>query len=180
VTGRFESKLRHGLTSPFFPSVISCVGKKPCDRPIPRQRSPTKCFQKSGQRKFLGLNSLYRCSNVTDDYEVPQSVTLHVSYYGIGKSKVVLAHATKAYMGSRRRAPLILYRSSRWKWVVSITPRPLYPREEHRYPYSMWLSRLQSRSGYSKKRQLPCPDRPACSPYTIKTMLSRFLWDTSH
>lgn len=68
---------------------------------------------------FLDRNSLYRRSDVTDDYEVPQSVTLRVSNCVIGKSKVAIAHARKAYMGSSRTAPLILYRGSRWEWSAS-------------------------------------------------------------
>lgn len=157
MAGRFESQPRHGLASPFSLSVISCADKKLCDRSIPRQRSPIKCIQKSGKQEFLGRNSLYRRSDVTDYHEVLQSVTLHVSNYVIRKSKDVLAHATKAYMGSRRTAPLTLYRGNRWKWVVRITPRPLYPRKEHRYPFSMWLSRLQSRYERSKEETITLP-----------------------
>jgi len=168
VAGGFESQLRHGLASPCFLSVISCVGKKLCDRPIPRQRSPIKCLQISGKREFLGRNSLYRRSDVTDDYEVLQSVTLHVSNYVTGKSKVALAHATKAYMGRRRTAPLILYRGNRWKWVVRITPRPLYPPKEHRHPFSMWLSRLQSRSGRSKEETIALPGPSSPQPIHYK------------
>jgi hypothetical protein len=33
----------------------------------------------------------------------------------------------KAYWGSGGIAPLIFYLGSRWRWVVSFTPRPLYP-----------------------------------------------------
>jgi hypothetical protein len=39
--------------------------------------------------------------------------------------KAVPVHAVKAYRGSRRRAPLILNLGARWKWVVSLTPRPI-------------------------------------------------------
>jgi hypothetical protein len=36
-------------------------------------------------------------------------------------------HAMKAYWGSGSIAPLIFYLRTRWRWVVSFTPQPLYP-----------------------------------------------------
>jgi len=36
-------------------------------------------------------------------------------------------HAMKAYCGSRDIAPRILDLDTRLRWVVSFTPRPLYP-----------------------------------------------------
>jgi hypothetical protein len=36
-------------------------------------------------------------------------------------------HATKAYWGSGGTATRILELGTRWRWVVSFTPRPLYP-----------------------------------------------------
>jgi len=33
----------------------------------------------------------------------------------------------KMYWGSRRIAPRILNHDTRWRWVVSFTPRLLYP-----------------------------------------------------
>jgi len=40
-------------------------------------------------------------------------------------------------MGSRGIAPYILDVSTRWRWMVSFTPRPLYPRE--RVPGTHWI-----------------------------------------
>jgi len=51
-----------------------------------------------------------------------------------GKVKVVPVlfltehHAMKAFSGSGRIAPRIHWLGTRWRWVVSFTPRPLCPR----------------------------------------------------
>jgi hypothetical protein len=47
----------------------------------------------------------------------------------VGKSKdeVVFIHAMNAYMVSEDMAPLILKLGTRWKWVISVKPWPLYP-----------------------------------------------------
>ena len=41
--------------------------------------------------------------------------------------------------------------SARWGWVVNAMPRPLYPREETRYPLYRRLGGLQGRSGRVRK-----------------------------
>jgi hypothetical protein len=43
----------------------------------------------------------------------------------------------KTYWGSGGIAPRILDLSTRWRWVVSFTPRPLYPRG--REPGTHWI-----------------------------------------
>jgi hypothetical protein len=43
----------------------------------------------------------------------------------------------KAYWGSRGIAPRILDLGTRWRWVVSFTPLPLYPKE--RTPGNHWI-----------------------------------------
>jgi len=45
------------------------------------------------------------------------------------KSENFPVHAMKAH-GSRRTALIILNFGTRWRWVVNITPRPLYPRQK--------------------------------------------------
>jgi hypothetical protein len=51
-----------------------------------------------------------------------------------GKVKVKLSlcltkyHAMKAYWGSGGTSPRILHLDTRWRWMVSFTGRPLYPR----------------------------------------------------
>jgi len=52
-------------------------------------------------------------------------------------------HALKTYSGSGDIASHILYVGTRWRWVVSFTPRPLYPqRKNPLYPctwkYVIW------------------------------------------
>jgi hypothetical protein len=44
--------------------------------------------------------------------------------------------AMKAYWESGGIAPCILDIGTSWRWLVSFTPRPLYPRE--RAPYTHW------------------------------------------
>jgi hypothetical protein len=60
---------------------------------------------------------------------------------------VILVQSVKAYRRGRGLAPLTLNLVARWRWVVNITPRPLYPwegipmpieREAGRVPGSVW------------------------------------------
>ena len=46
-----------------------------------------------------------------------------------GRSQAVPVHCMKAYRGSRGVAPLILSLDTKWRRVVSFTPRPLYLQE---------------------------------------------------
>jgi hypothetical protein len=80
----------------------------------------------------------------------------------------------KAYWGSGCIAPLILELGTRWRWVVSFTPRPLYPQGKSPwYPLDRGLGGPQSSSGRGgeEKNSHPLPgfepwnpDRPARSP----------------
>jgi len=63
-------------------------------------------------------------------------------------------------------APCVLILGSRWRWVISFTPRPLYSRgKSPRYP----LGRMCWREQYPCPRQESKPGRPARSPVTILT-----------
>jgi hypothetical protein len=44
-------------------------------------------------------------------------------------SNIVSVHAMEVCTGSRGIAVLILNLGTRWRWVVNVTPRPLYPWE---------------------------------------------------
>jgi hypothetical protein len=44
------------------------------------------------------------------------------------KGEIVCEHIMETYRGSKGIAPLILDLNMRWRWVVSFTRRPLYPR----------------------------------------------------
>jgi hypothetical protein len=56
--------------------------------------------------------------------------------------------AMKTYRGSGGIAPRILDLSTRWRWVVSFTPLPLYPQGKSPwYPLDRRLSGPESRSG---------------------------------
>jgi hypothetical protein len=57
-------------------------------------------------------------------------------------------HATNAYWMSGGIVPHILELGTRWRWVVSFTPRPLYPQGKSLwYPLNRSLGGPQSRSG---------------------------------
>jgi hypothetical protein len=57
-------------------------------------------------------------------------------------------HAMKMYWGSGSIAPRILDLDTRWRWVVSLTPRPLYSQGKNPwYPLDRKLGGHQSQSG---------------------------------
>jgi hypothetical protein len=69
-------------------------------------------------------------------------------------------HAMKAYWGSGGIAPRILNLGTRWRWVVSFTPRPLYPQGKNAsYSSDGRLDGPQSRSGRGgeEKNSQPLP-----------------------
>jgi hypothetical protein len=91
-------------------------------------------------------------------------------------------HAMKAYWGSGDIAAHILDLSTRWRWVVSSTPRPLYTQGKNPwYPLDRRPGGHQSRSGYVGEEKISQPlsgleppiIRPVAQSYT--TELSRLL-----
>jgi len=63
-------------------------------------------------------------------------------------------------LGSGCIAPLIINLGTRWRWVVSFTPRPLYPRGKSPwYPLDRRICGPQSRSGRDgeEKNSQPLP-----------------------
>jgi hypothetical protein len=69
-------------------------------------------------------------------------------------------HTMKAYWGCGGITPHILELKTRWKWVVSSTPRPLYPQvKRFWYPMDRRVGGPQSQSGHSgeKKNSQPLP-----------------------
>jgi hypothetical protein len=65
-------------------------------------------------------------------------------------------HAMKTYWGSRGIAPHILDLGTKWRSVVSFTPRPLYPqRKGPLYPLDRRLGGPQSRSGRGGEEKNP-------------------------
>jgi hypothetical protein len=69
-------------------------------------------------------------------------------------------HAMKTHWGSGGVAPRILDLGTRWRWVVSFTPRPLYPQgNSPSYPLERKLDGSQSRSGRGgeEKNSQPLP-----------------------
>jgi hypothetical protein len=73
-------------------------------------------------------------------------------------------------LGSGVIAPLILGLVTRWRWVVSSTPRPLYPQgKSFWYPLDRRLSGSQSRSGRGgeEKNSQPPPGIESWSPYHL-------------
>jgi hypothetical protein len=77
----------------------------------------------------------------------------------------------KTYWGSAGIAPRNLDLGTRWRWVVSFTPRPLYPQGNNiPYPLDKRLGGPQSRSGCGDEqkktspRRVSNPDRPIVQP----------------
>jgi hypothetical protein len=65
----------------------------------------------------------------------------------------------KTYWGSGGIAPRILDFGTRWRWVISVTSRPLYPHVKSPwYPLDRRLGEPQSRSG-REKFQVPAGNR---------------------
>jgi hypothetical protein len=59
----------------------------------------------------------------------------------------------KGVLGSGGIAPRILDLGTRWRWVVSFTPRPLYPRgNSPAYPLDRRLGGPQSRCGRGEEK----------------------------
>jgi hypothetical protein len=88
----------------------------------------------------------------------------------------------KAYWGSGGVAPRIINLNTRWKWMVSFTPRPLCTQGKSPwYPLDRRLGGPQSRSGRGgeEKNSEPLPGllptiiQPVAQRYAAE--LSRFL-----
>jgi hypothetical protein len=85
-------------------------------------------------------------------------------------------HAMKTYWRSWSIAPRILNLGTRWRWVVSFTPRPFYPRwKKSWYLFDMRLGVPQSRSGRGgeekKSQPLPGIEPHSSSPWNWKRLL---------
>ena len=82
-----------------------------------------------------------------------------ISYIVKGKGTVVSVHATNVRKGSRFIALLILNLGDRWRSVINITPRPLYPLEVPQYSLNRRLGGPLSWSGRFEGQEnlLPLP-----------------------
>jgi hypothetical protein len=89
---------------------------------------------------------------------IPKSTNTHSEY--VKKVKSTLLQASWPWRGVRGIAVPTLNLSTRRGWVVSTTPRPLYPRERTRYPLYGRLGGPQGRSGRVRKI---CPHRDFCN-----------------
>jgi hypothetical protein len=64
----------------------------------------------------------------------------------------------ESVLGSGVMAPRILDRGTRWRWVVSLTPRPLYPQGKNPwYPldWRLGIPHSRSRNGGEEKNSQP-------------------------
>jgi hypothetical protein len=77
-------------------------------------------------------------------------------------------HGMKTYWRSGGIAPRILDLGTRWRWVVSFTPRPLYPQGKSPcYPLDRRLGGPQKRSGHGGEEKNSQPPRtPIVKPVT--------------
>jgi hypothetical protein len=68
--------------------------------------------------------------------------------YGPPRPAFTLFTKPRRHMGEWRYSSTILDSGTRWRWVVSFTPLPLYSREKnHRYPPDLMLGGPQNLSG---------------------------------
>jgi hypothetical protein len=80
-----------------------------------------------------------------------------------------------AYWGSGGIVPLILRLGTRWRWIVSFTPRPLYPQGRSSWcPFDRRLGGPQRRSGRGSEKKNSQP-LPGLKPQCCKTELSWLL-----
>jgi hypothetical protein len=93
----------------------------------------------------------------------------------------------KPYWAESRHTSHTLGPGTRWRWVVSLTPRPLYPQGKSTcYPLNRRVSGGQSRSGRGGEEknfqtmpgieQPPPPNHPACRPALYHWDIPAFLW----
>ena len=82
--------------------------------------------------------------------------------YATAMSKIFPVHAMKIYRRSRSTVSLILNLSTRWGWVVKLTPWLLYPWERNLVPSEQQLGWCQSQFGYFLQKSL--------SPTWIQTL----------
>jgi hypothetical protein len=85
----------------------------------------------------------------------------------------------KARWGSGGIAPRILDRGTRWRWVVSFTPRPLYTQGmSPRYPLDSKLDGPQSHSGRGGEEKNSQPP-PGLEPPIIHPVAQRYTTELS-
>jgi hypothetical protein len=85
-----------------------------------------------------------------------------IKYHAMKTCPLLNHHAVKTQWGSGGIAPRILNLVTRWRWVVSFTPRPLYPRgKSSLFPLDRRLGGPQSQSGCcgEEKNSHHCPHR---------------------
>jgi hypothetical protein len=86
--------------------------------------------------------------------------------------------AMKPYWGSGCIAPRIDL-GTRWRWVVSFTPRPLYPQGKSPwYPLDRRVGGPQSRSGRGSEQKNSQP-LPGNEPPIIQPLAQRYTTDLS-
>jgi hypothetical protein len=128
-------------------------------------------------RRTVGVNEeLYDCTEDSVNSRVVNTiiqVTVKVNLF-----LCLTKHlAIKTYWRNRDIAPRILNLGTRWRWVVSFMPRPLYNRGKNPwYPLDMRLGGPQSwsgRGGEDKKKSYTSPTgnwnpvvQPELSSYT--------------
>jgi len=82
----------------------------------------------------------------------------------------------KTYWGNAGIAPYILNLGIRCRWVVSFTPRPLYPWGKNpQYPVGGWVGPRAGMDSMAKRKNLTVVPAGNWSPVSILTELLRFL-----
>jgi hypothetical protein len=85
----------------------------------------------------------------------------------------------KAYWGSGTMAPCVLDIGTRWRWVVSFTPRPIRPQGKSPwYPLDRRLGGPHSRSGRGGEEKNSQP-LPGLEPPIIQPVAQRYTTELS-
>jgi hypothetical protein len=128
--------------------------------------------------------AIWTNDNVHNKLAVAQAYTTNVKVKVRLHLVLTEHHTMEGYWGSGSIAPRIFYLGTRWRWVVSLTPRPLYLQGNSPwYPLERRLREPQSRSGRGGEEkhsqplsgQQPLIIQPVAQRYT--TELSRLLYD---
>jgi hypothetical protein len=137
-------------------------------------------FKHDGRLRSVGTHT-HQMHRSMFDITSMALMFVHYRYKFIVACASTEHHAMKAYWGRGRIARLILDLGTRWRRVVSFTPRPLYPQgKSHWYSLDRRLGEPQSRSwrGVEEKNLQPLTglEPPIIQPvaHCYTTELSRF------
>jgi hypothetical protein len=106
-----------------------------------------KSHEKSGRLMSIIIDYNFFLPVTIDENHGTRNESSHRSTEVFRESAFVCpCPCTESYGGSKGIAPFILNLSAMWRWVVSITSRPLCPEKEQRCHLNRKVNRPQSQS----------------------------------